>query len=182
MSTSFTFTLRSEDRQRPLPHKIIIGQNQTETIRHVALKFLAWVLFYRERLRLETDLENASIPFVPDLVEIGYDMRPLLWVECGECTLSKLSKLAVKCPETELWIVKRSVSEAEHLAARMAKEELRRGRYGIIGLDQAMFQEVCSQIQDRNEFLLVSLSFSPSQWQFDLNNLWFDAPFTILRH
>lgn len=52
----------------------------------------------------------------------------------------------------------------------------------IIGLDQTMFQEVCSQIQDRNEFLLVSLSFSPSQWQFDLNNLWFDAPFTILRH
>ena len=182
VSTSFTFTLKSEDRHRPLPHKIIIGQNQTETIRHVALKFLAWVLFYRERLRIETDLENASIPFVPDLVEIGYDMRPLLWVECGECTLSKLSKLAVKCPEAELWIVKRSVAEAEHLAARMAKEDLRRGRYGIIGLDQTMFQEVCAQMQDRNEFLLVSLSLDPPQWQFDLNNLWFDAPFTILKH
>ena len=92
--TPFTFTTRSEERSRPLPHKIIIGQNQNETIRHVSLKFLAWVLFYRERLQIETDLNNAVIPFVPDLAEVGYDMRPRLWVECGECTTNKLHKLA----------------------------------------------------------------------------------------
>lgn len=182
MNAKFTFTTRSEERSRPLPHKIIIGQNQNETIRHVSLKFLAWVLFYRERLQIETDLNNAAIPFVPDLAEVGYDMRPRLWVECGECTTNKLHKLAVKCPEAEIWIVKKSLADARQLVATMEREDFRKGRYGIIGLDRDMFDEFCGQVQDRNEFLLVRAGFEPGHLQFDLNNLWFDAPFTVLRH
>ena len=182
MANKFTFQLTSDDRRRPFPHKIIVGQGVNESVRHVALKFLGWVLFYRERLRIETDVQNDAIPFVPDLVELGYDMRPLLWVECGDCSTAKLHKIAVKCPEAQVWALKRSPEEADALAKAMAKDELRRDRYGVIGFDPEMFDEVCGLIRERNTFHWFRGDFDPAEMQFELNGLWFDATFAVFRY
>ena len=45
MSGKYSFTLDSERRQCPLPRKIIIGCQDTETTRHVLLKLLGFLLF-----------------------------------------------------------------------------------------------------------------------------------------
>ncbi len=182
MSARYTFTLESQERRRPFPRKIIIAQNETETIAHVGLKFIAFLLFARERLQIEPRLHNENIPFVPDLVQFDYELRPALWVECGECSLAKLDKLAVKVPEAEIWAVRRSLEEAEHLRLAMEKHELRRGRYGIVGLDAAFFEEVCSHICERNSVTWMAGDFETPAMQFDFNGLWFDTPFTVLRH
>jgi uncharacterized protein YaeQ len=181
MSAKYSFHLTSQDRRRDLPHKIILGQQDTETITHVALKFLAYLIFFRERLQIETNLHMDSIPFVPDLVQLDYELRPRLWVECGECGVNKLNKLAVKVPDSEIWIIKKSLPAAEHLFQSMAKENLRRNRYSLIALDEEMVEEFCSLIRPRNELLWVSGEFDPPNLQFDFNSLWFDAPFTLLR-
>jgi uncharacterized protein YaeQ len=181
MSAKYSFHLQSQDRQRDLPPKIIIGQQDTESITHVALKFLAYLIFFRDRLQIETNLHMDTIPFVPDLVQLDYELRPKLWVECGECTVNKLNKLAVKVPESEIWIVKRSLPAAEHLFQAMAKEELRRNRYHLIALDAEMVEEFCGLIRPRNELLWVGCDWDQPNLQFDFNGLWFDAPFTLLR-
>ncbi len=180
MSAKFTFYLQSQDRRRPLPTKIILGRQDTETITHVALKFLAFVVFFRERLQLEANLHMPGIPFIPDVVQLDYELRPRLWVECGECGVNKLHKLAVKIPEAEIWIMKRSPAAAQHLFDAMAKDELRRGRYHLLGLDAAMINEFCNLIKPRNELLWVSGEFAQPNLQFDFNGLWFDTGFTVL--
>jgi hypothetical protein len=106
-----------------LPRKVIIGQQDTETIAHIVLKLFAFILFYRPRLQLEIDLQRDTFAFVPDLVELDYQMRPQLWIECGECSMNKLHKLAVKLPDTEFWVVKRSEHAARDLLRAMEKEE-----------------------------------------------------------
>ncbi len=181
MSTRYSFQMESQERRHPLPRKVIIGQQDTETINHVALKFLAYVLFYRERLQVETNLHQDAIPFVPDLVQLDYELRPRLWVECGECGVNKLNKLAVKVPEAEIWVVKKSLGEAEYLYQGMAREELRRERYQLIGLDAAMFQEFIGFMRERNEFVWFSGGFEPATMQFEFNGLWFDTAFTVLK-
>jgi len=181
MSAKYNFNLRSEDRRRDLPRKLILGQGETETVPHVMLKLLGFILFFRERLQIETVLHDDSIPFTPDLVQLDYELRPALWVECGECGVNKLHKLAVKVPEAEIWVMKRSVAEAQHLLAAMAKGELRRDRYNVLALDSAMFEELCAQLRPRNELLWVKADFDEHTMQFDFNSLWFDAPFQVLR-
>ena len=81
MSAKYNFYFKSEDRQRPLPDKLILGQNDSETVTHVALKLLAYLLFYRERLQVELNLHSDQVPFTPDLVQLDYELRPKLWVE-----------------------------------------------------------------------------------------------------
>lgn len=182
MAAKHTFNLESSDKLRDLPRRIIIGQQNTETVKHVMLKLLGFVLFYRPRLQLEMDLDRDSLPFVPDLVQLDYELRPSFWVECGECSLSKLHKLAVKLPDTEFWILKASETAARDLRATMEKEEFRRDRYGIVGLDGKMFDELCGLLQGRNELFWVEGTFEPPRMQFDFNGLWFDASFTVLRY
>jgi uncharacterized protein YaeQ len=181
MSGKYSFTLASEDRKRDLPRKLIIGQQDTETIVHVALKLMGFLLFYRERLLVEPTHIDDQIPFVPDLAQLDYQLRPVLWVECGECGVAKLNKLAVKVPEAEIWILKKSPEAAEDLFRQMAKGELRRDRYNLVGLDPEMFEEICSLSKSRNQVFWLSGDFDPPNLQFEFNGLWFDAPFTITR-
>lgn len=181
MSGKYSFDLKSEERRRPLPGKIIVGQKENEGVKHVLLKFMAFVLFHRERLQIEPRLLDDNIPFEPDVIQLDYSLRPALWVECGECGVGKLHKLAVKVPDAEIWVVKRSPVDAENLFRAMAKEELRRDRYGIIGLDPAMFDEMCALLRPRNALVWFSGEFDPPRLQFDFNGLWFDTGFTVLK-
>ena len=182
MNAKHSFTLKSEEKRRDLPGKIIIGQQGTETIEHVVLKLMAFVIFHRERVQVELNLHRPDIPFTPDIVQLDYEMRVKLWVECGECSLNKLDKLAVKAPEAEIWIVKRSESSARDLLKALQKEELRENRYHILGLDAAMFDEMCGLVAGRNTLHWFKGEFEPPNLQFDFNGLWFDAPFTLLKH
>jgi uncharacterized protein YaeQ len=182
MNGKFSFNLASDDGRRPLPGKIIIGQAETQTIVHVALKLIGYLLFYRERLQIETRLPNEMISYVPDLAQLDYELRPVLWIECGECSIAKLHKLAVKANEAELWVIKKSHAAAEETLRAMQREGLRRDRYNIIGLDEEMFDELCALIRSRNDLYWYRGTFDPPQMQFDLNQTWFDMPFLVLRH
>src|SRR5262245_34340646 len=119
MGGKYSFELNSRERRRALPAKIIVGQKDGEGTQHVMLKFLAFVLFYRERLQIEPRLPDENITYEPDLLQLDYTLRPSLWVECGECSVSKLHKLAAKAPEAEIWVIKRSLAEVEHLRRGM---------------------------------------------------------------
>lgn len=180
MGAKYSFRFESRERRRPLPGNIIIAQNETETITHVALKMLGFVLFYRDRLQIEGDVHNDSIPFQPDLVWLDYDMKCKLWVECGECSVSKLHKLAVKVPEAEIWVLKRSLAQAKTLLANMAKEELRRGHYQILAFDAEFFDELCGLMVARNEVVWFGANFEFGRMQFEFNQLWFDTSFSVL--
>jgi uncharacterized protein YaeQ len=181
MSGKYAFDLQSDERRRSFPGKIIVGQQETETEKHVLLKFLAYVLFFRDRIQMEPRLHDDNIPFEPDLVAFDYSLRPTLWVECGECSVAKLDKLAVKIPESEIWVVKRSLAEAESLRQAMAKAELRTDRYGLIALDSEMFDEMAGLLKPRNQLSWMGGGFDPPSMQFEFNGLWFDSTFQVLR-
>lgn len=181
MSHKFSFHLRSEERRRPLPPKIIIGRGDIETELHVVLRLLGYLLFFRERLHVHRNLHDDNVPFTPDLVELDYSLRPVLWVECGECTAHKLDKLAVKVPEAEIWVVTPSTEGASALLDEMRKHELRRQRYNVLALDPNMVSEIVACLRPRNEILLVRASFEPPELKLDFNGLWFEAPFEIAR-
>src|SRR6266404_1329072 len=142
MSAKFVFNLKSDDKQRRFPYKILLGQQENETTRHILLKVLGYLIFFRERLQIEGNLHNDNIPFAPDIVQLDYELRPRLWIECGECSVGKLHKLAVKAPEADIWVLKGSEAEARNLLAAMGREELRRERYTLIGFEAEMFDEM----------------------------------------
>lgn len=180
MSSRFAFHIENHDPRRRLPERVFIGRKEPETIKHVLLKFLGFALFYRDRLQVEAALHDDDIPFVPDLVQLDYTLRPAFWGECGEVSVAKLDRLAVKVPEAEIWVIKRSPAEAELLLRDMARHGLRRQRYRFAAFDAEMFDEMLAHLAPRNEVTWVGADFEPPTLQLDFNGLWFDAPFTVL--
>ena len=137
---------------------------------------------FRERLQIDTNVPDDAVPFTPGLVELGYDLRPKLWIECSEGGPARLHKIAVKCPGTELWILQRSPAEAEALRHGMKRAELRRDRWNLLAFDPAVFDEVCGLIRERNTFHWFRGDFDPPAMQFELNGLWFDTTFEVSKY
>ncbi len=179
MGGKFNFDLRSDDWRRKLPEKLIIGRSEMETGEHVVLKLLAYVLLFRERLEISPNLHHEDIPFIPGVVQLDYQRDPVLWVECGECTVQKLDKLAVKVHEAEIWVMNRSPEVMAQLRRQMEHAKLRRDRYQLVAFDEEMFNEMVSHLHTRNDFYLVQAEFEPPALQFDFNELWFDVPFYV---
>lgn len=177
MSSKFNFDLRSDDWQRKLPEKIIIGRSDLETDENVVLKLLAYVLLFRERLQISPQLHNENIPFIPGVVQLDYQLNPALWVECNDCTVQKLDKLAVKVHDAEIWVMNRTPEVMAQLVRQMIHAKVRRDRYHLVAFDEEMFTELVRLLHTRNEFYLLQADFEPPALQFDFNGLWFDVPF-----
>ena len=85
-------------------------------------------------------------------------------------------------PDAEIWIVKKSPADAEQLLRAMEREDLRRDRYRLVALDAAGFEEVCRHLGPRNEIVWFGASFNESgTMQFDLNGLWHELPYTVVK-
>jgi uncharacterized protein YaeQ len=183
MTTKHSFLLEASSRRhRDLPRKLVlVHEPPDENPTDVLLKLLAFLLFFRDRLEIGANLHNDSIPYVPDLVQLDYTLRPVLWIECGACRIEKLDRLAVKVPEAELWIVHPSRDSAQALHQQMARHELRRDRYSLLAFDQEMIEELASRMEPRNRVYWVASGFDPAQMQFDFNGLWFDTAFSVQR-
>jgi uncharacterized protein YaeQ len=180
MPGKFSFQLRSEERRRAFPHKLVIGQRDSETRGRVLLRLIGYLLFFRDRLQIEPRLDLDLIPFEPDLLQCDYELRPVLWVECGGADVARLDRLAVKVPEAEIWVLKPSVAEAEEQVRQMAKAGLRRNRYRVIGLEGDAFAELEGLLMARNEVYWVGGGFDPPEMRFEFNGLWFELAFRIL--
>lgn len=175
MSAKFNVRFVSELRNHPLPQKILLAKQPLESVEHVVLKLLAFTIFWHERLEIEPRLHDDNIPFVPDLAQLDYELRPAKWIECGSTPAAKLDKLAVKVPQAEIWLVDRSVAELASAKAEMERLELRRKRYQLMAFDPATFDELARLFTDRNELTLYHLDLAERQLQLEFNGIWFDT-------
>ncbi|MDB6129382.1 MAG: hypothetical protein JWM04_489 [Verrucomicrobiales bacterium] len=182
MSAKFDFHFESKEHRRPLPPKLIIGPQEGEPLTNILLIVLSYVILDRERLQIRTNLHNDSITFVPDIVQLDYELRVRLWVEVGPCSITKLDKLAVKVPEAEIWIVRTSVTDCEDLLRGMRKHGLRTGRYHLLCFSTEMLEEMLALLKPRNHFVLYHCESEPPSLQFELNGIWFDTEYAQFDH
>ena len=179
MSAKFTVRLTSALANHPLPPKTLLVQAPGEPLARVLLKLLAFVLFQRERLQLEPRLHDDDIPFIPGLVQLDYELRPALWIECGATPAERLDKLAVKAARSEIWVVLRSLVEMEQQLGEMHRLGLRERRYRLLGFEAAVFDELLALLTDRNELSLYRLDWSERQVQLDFNGIWFEGALEV---
>jgi uncharacterized protein YaeQ len=178
ISTKLTFALGSDEKNRKLPSKIVVSQSQNETLDHVLLKALAFVVFHSDRLRLEVDLEMPGVPFVPDLVSLALDGRPESWIECGEVSLHKLEKLTLKLNDTDIWIVKKSAGEVSKAVALARRNIKRLGRVRLLTFDPGFIPELLALASGSNSLHLVKL-VPGEMMQLVFNDLWFETALRV---
>lgn len=88
--------------------RVFMVKRRGESMRHVMMKLLSYLLFYHERLEIEA---SASQHYKPDLVRFDLRGEPVQWVDCGQTSLAKLDKISRKNRQTYIDIMKASPGE-----------------------------------------------------------------------
>ncbi len=162
-----------------LPERLIVGRHDDESVVHVVLKALSFFIFYRERLQMGGHLHNENIPFIPDLLQLDYEGHPTFWAECGPSDPARIKKIVAKAPDAEVWWVRETTAEMEHMPQRLKKAGVRPGRVKFLGFPEELIETLCQCLQAKNDVFWMPADFDPPALQFDFNSEWVESPFEI---
>lgn len=95
--------------------RVLLRKGGGESLRHVLMKLMGYLLFYHEDLVIEG---SAHQHYKPDLVRLNEMGEPVQWVDCGHTAIRKLNRITQKNYKTYVDIIKATPSEL-----RMYKHE-----------------------------------------------------------
>ena len=175
----YSFRIECQDSRLGVPDRLIVGRQEEESGEHVVLKALSFLLFFRERLQIGGHLYTENIPFVPDLLQLSYEGHPTFWAECGESEASRIKKIVAKAPEAEIWWVREKEGELDRMMGLLKKAGVRSGRVKLLGMPEALVQNLCQSLQAKNEIYWMPAEFDPPGLQFDFNQEWIESSFEV---
>lgn len=105
MIEKFTFDLLIKGKRK----RLILVKAVSEQRDHVVMKLLSYLFFYTPGLQVEVDIGTH---YKPDLILLGPDGQPELWIDCGYVSVVKGEALARKLRHSKVVIVKANLHEA----------------------------------------------------------------------
>jgi uncharacterized protein YaeQ len=161
MRTKFTFNITCNGRAR----KIVLAQASSELTQHVAMKLLAYLLFFDREPQVEVSVGQH---YKPDLVCVDEDGHVTLWVDCGSTALQKLDRVATKNRRAEIFIVKPTRGLLEPYRERASRRVRRDERVRYLAFEDGFVNVVVEHLQRSND-LMASVSADQSRVDLVLN-------------
>ncbi len=134
--------------------KLVVELRENEGMRHMVLKILAMALYFDRKLLVEPSMDDED-RYQPDLLMRSDDYRPLLWVECGQCRVQKLDKVAFRYYDARVIVMKATEREARDLALRCQGEVRRLGALEFVGFSPGFVDAVASTLMGRNDIIAI---------------------------
>lgn len=98
--------------------RVLLVPKEAEKITHIALKLSAAILFWEYRPVLEASSRHPALmgqEFSPDLMSADEAGTVNLWIECGNVSVHKLSKIAKRMRSARIVVLKESQQEGMRL-------------------------------------------------------------------
>ena len=140
----YTFNIHAEH----IPPKLVLEQTEGESGAHIILKFLSYLIFYREGIKIEHRVEQN---FKPDLVVEGANFQPVLWVDCGKTAIRKLDKVATKNHHCDIYIVKENGRQLDTYFQKAKKRVKRIERVQFICFEDGFVIALVKRLRRTNE-------------------------------
>jgi len=157
--------------------RLVLVKRAGESLRHVLLKLLSWMLFYAPDLRIEMGVEQRH---EPDLVRVDDQGRPTFWVDCGSIGVKRLDRIARQNRDAEVVVVKGTEREAR-LYLQSARPFLRRpGRVRVVGFRAGFVEELADAVHDHAAIVATALG-APDHLYLDVAGSALDSPVAVLR-
>ncbi len=151
MIEKFTLELHSPKIRH---EKIVLVKDMIELRTHVALKLLAYLLYYDPRLKIEV---SAEMHFKPDLLIQGDHQVPELWIDCGKIALRKVESLAGKLKRTRLVFVKEARHELEMFKKLVVKKIDAPERLEFLAFEPGFVSSLANALERTNHLTLYEV-------------------------
>lgn len=169
-------TLQNEAaRAFGVQERLVLAKRAGESLHHVLLKLLAWILWWAPDLRIETGVEQRH---KPDLVRVDDRGRPVFWVDCGSIGVRRLDRIARQNRDAEVVVVKASEREARAYL-QSARPYLRQPeRVQIVSFRPGFVDELAEAIRDHATLVATVVG---EHLYLDVDGTTLDSPVVVLR-
>lgn len=130
--------------------KLVLEKRSGESMRHIVLKILGFLLYYDRSPRIELRVSEDKRDYRPDVVAFDEQGQITLWVDCGQIAVRKVDDLTRQFPDAEIVIIKPTDREMESYAREAAKKVRRIERVQFFGFDAEFVPALIAQIGHMN--------------------------------
>lgn len=127
--------------------RLFLTKKRGESLDHVLMKLLGWLLFYHPELKVEVSAEQH---YKPDLVRFDERGAPLQWIDCGQTSLRKLDRIATRNRKTTIDIVKPTERELRLFKAAADARIERPERVRFFAFRDGFLDELAGLVQSRH--------------------------------
>jgi len=138
MRAKYTFNIKGQN-------KVIMRKGMNETIEHVVLKLLSYLLFNR-RPGIEVSVRQH---YKPDLL-LEEESVIKVWIECGAVSPKKLDKISTRNNQAEIFVVKETREEAVEFCSFTEKKVRHPERMTFMGFEAGFVKEIANQLERVN--------------------------------
>ena len=135
--------------------KLILVKSEGETRIHVALKILAYLLFYDPALQVEVD---AGMHYKPDLLQRSEEKGIEVWIDCGQISLDKVENLVRKLRRPRIILLKETHSEMKRFKASILKHIPAASRIEFISFEQGFVERLSEAFVRNNHIALYPIT------------------------
>lgn len=128
--------------------RIFLRKTAGESLHHVMMKLLSYVLFYHHALLIEA---YADQHHKPDLVRFNERGEPVQWVDCGQTSLQKLERISTRNRLTFIDIVKLTRGELSSYEQQARTRLSRPERVRYWAFEPGFVDALCELIQRRTQ-------------------------------
>ena len=131
--------------------KLILAKDDFELRDHVAMKLMAFMLFYDPGMQVEVDM---GMHYKPDLVIAPPGEAIQLWVDCGKIAVKKVESLSVKLHHARFVIVKSTPAELNSFRKVIDKKVERSAKIEYLAFDKGFIPSVGQAFARTNQVTL----------------------------
>ncbi|KPJ56005.1 hypothetical protein AMJ49_05935 [Parcubacteria bacterium DG_74_2] len=148
---NFKFSIRKNTDKR----LIILRKTANESLEHIILKLLAYLLFFNENLQIEI---KAHQHYKPDLVKFDKEQKwkVIKWVDCGIIEPKKLLKISKHNRQAKICIFKSSRESAESLKTKIIKQKQYISNIYFFILNKKQINVIKQLLDGRNKIIILN--------------------------
>lgn len=138
---------------------IILRKTASESISHILLKLIAYLLFFGDNLCIETE---AHQHYKPDLVQFDPEKtwKVAKWVDCGTIDVRKLLKVGVHNKTADIIVLKSSEEGTRVLKEKVDKKLKQASHIRYLIFKKEELNKLELLLKNRNEIAILNESAS----------------------
>jgi hypothetical protein len=181
-SVKYSFTLHRSTAENKR-EKLVLESRAGESVRHIALKILAYVLFRHEAEPFPLFIEKGvGQRHNPDLVATDGETGAVrLWIDCGQIEVQRLGRIAAQNRQANIIVVKAGANEAQLYARAAAKflpdSPARRAAIRFVGFGEDFIPAILAELRGANALMVRE---TDKELQVTLNNVSLTTALTVV--
>ncbi|QGJ70135.1 Hypothetical protein PBC10988_18290 [Planctomycetales bacterium 10988] len=155
--------------------------SSSETVRHVAMKLLAYLVYWEREPEIE---KRVGQHYKPDLVcrepsnHYVEGEKITLWIECGDVAVKKLDKISIRNPEAEFIVVKPTTRQRDQFKTQVDRKVKNPERFRYLTFEDGFLRSFVLALTTRSRIVLDhsrlpdQLTFQLDEEEFSTTLLW----------